>query len=93
MYSAELAFQAEIRDQEHQETLVDFMTESADASSSSGFWIGLADIDEEGTFMWQTTTVTTATADFQAWAVDQPDGLEDENCAAAMADGDFLWYI
>jgi len=66
--------------------LTNLMREKVD--TSSGFWIGLADIDQEGTFMWQSTAEDQT--DFEAWGPSQPDGDSDENCVAMVPDS-FLW--
>jgi len=55
------------------------------------FWVGLADIDDEGEFKWQTTTETVASTNFAAWGQNQPDGGEAENCVAAMNDHYYFW--
>jgi len=78
---------AEIRTEEDSEKLLPFL--EALVGESAGFWIGLADIDEENSFMWQSTAQLLET--FDNWGSNQPDGESAENCVAAMANSNFQW--
>jgi len=62
-----------------------------DVRNSAGFWIGLADIDVEGTFMWQNTAKTEEDSIFEAWGTSQPDGDSVENCVAMPKEDYFFW--
>jgi len=60
-------------------------------SKSAGFWIGLADIDKEGTYMWQNTGIIEDPTTFEAWGTNQPDGGSLENCVAMPKEDYFFW--
>ena len=55
---------------------------------SPAHWIGLNDINSEGTFVWLSTS---RLEDFDNWVTDQPDGTVDssEDCVAMHEDDDF----
>jgi len=62
-------------------------------SVNGATWIGLNDLDEEGTFVWPDGSETT----YHSWAYHQPDDLtgpEGEDCVAIQVAGDktILWY-
>jgi len=59
-------------------------------STGASFWIGYADIDNEGEFMWQSSTQTEVETNFEAWGKNQPDGGGLENCVAAI---DYHYYF
>jgi hypothetical protein len=81
--------QAEVRDQQRHAALANFMRYKV--GNAEGFWIGLADIDEEGQFLWQNTAQDELPDSFEAWGVDQPDGESAENCVAVPEEDYFFW--
>ncbi|XP_060556473.1 perlucin-like protein [Ruditapes philippinarum] len=56
------------------------------------FWIGLTDVEEEGTWMWMNSQTLLTSDSFTNWAPGQPDNaLDNENCACFYMPLNFLW--
>jgi len=81
---------AEVRDQNHHSAIANLMSENV--GSVDGYWINLNDIDEEGSYLWQTTLQILDPNEFEAWGTSQPDGGPAENCVAAPKEHYFFWY-
>ncbi len=51
------------------------------------FWIGLNDIETEGTFVWDSGL----NSGFNVWGNGEPDNFEDEDCVIMDSSNDYLW--
>jgi len=57
---------------------------------ADGYWINLNDIDEEGSYLWQTSQQV-LNPNEEAWGAGQPDGGPAENCVAVPKEHYFFW--
>ena len=74
--SAQGAELATINNAEDDTFVSDLMPSSSRPGSEQIYWIGLNDIEDEGTFVWQDKSVPTR----YNWKHDQPDNLTNHNC-------------
>jgi len=63
----------------------------ANIGDSRGFWIGLADMEEEGVYLWQHSLQVLDADEFHAWGTGQPDDSPQENCVATTEEHYFFW--
>ncbi|KAL4237898.1 carbohydrate binding [Mactra antiquata] len=61
--------------------------------TGDSYWIGLTDVEEEGTFIWMNSGVHLDQTTSANWAVDQPD-LKDvgEDCVAMDEADNYKWF-
>ena len=73
----------EIETEEEQDDITEMM--SSVARSKRSFWMGLTDLTEEGTWVWDVSN-RQANAGFVSWAPGQPDDYyEGEDCAQILS--------
>ncbi|XP_063042876.1 C-type lectin domain family 4 member E-like [Engraulis encrasicolus] len=56
--------------------------------NGAGFWIGLSDLDEEGTFRWVDGTLLTNS--YLTWSPGQPNNWKNQDCAVFLESDSFL---
>ncbi len=71
----------------HDQAMQDFLATTAFSISGSDWWIGLNDLQNEGTFEWTDGTAV----DFTPWAGGEPNNSGEEDCAHFAAWGGGAW--
>ncbi|XP_060593245.1 perlucin-like protein [Ruditapes philippinarum] len=58
----------------------------------NSYWIGLSDIQEEGTWVWMNSKIPLVPGDYTNWESGQPDNDDDdENCVNLEENFNMLW--